>query len=281
MKKLTLVYKKTGNWYSAWVKEVPGVNTQGKTFKQAKENLKEAISLILNKKVMHYNFNKTIVISLGGSIIYPDQIDVQFLKSFNAFIRKFVKKGYKFVIVTGGGKPARIFQDAAHKVSKINDTDKDWLGIHATRLNAHLLRTIFQDLADPTIFDIRHKIKSLKHPVTIGSGWRPGWSTDFVSAQIAADFKIKEFINAGKPAFVYERDPKKFPNAKKFESLKWSEYRKLIPKKWIPGFSSPVDPIAAKLCQKSQITAIIINGKNLKNFENLLTGKKFLGTIIA
>ena len=230
---------------------------------------------------MHYNFKKIIVISLGGSIIYPDQIDTAFLKKFNSFIRKFLKKGYKFIIVTGGGKPARVFQEAAYKVSKINNEDKDWLGIHATRLNAHLLRTIFSDVADPVIFDIRHKIKSLKHPITIGSGWRPGWSTDFVSAQIAADFKIKEFVNAGKPAYVYERDPKKFPSARKFETLTWHKYRKLIPQKWIPGFSSPVDPVAARLCEKEKMSAIVINGKDLKNFENLLSGKNFQGTIIS
>ncbi len=230
---------------------------------------------------MHYNFSKTIVISLGGSIIYPDQIDVHFLKSFNSFVRKYIKNGYKFVIITGGGKLCRDFQKAAYKISKINDNDKDWLGIHSTRLNGHLLRTIFQDVADPTIFDIRHKIKKLSHPVTIGAGWRPGWSTDFVSAQIAADFKVKEFINAGKPAYVFEKDPKKFPSAKKFENLSWSEYRKLVPKKWIPGFSSPIDPIAAHLCQKEKITAIVINGKNLRNFENLLQGKSFQGTVIS
>lgn len=229
---------------------------------------------------MNYKFNKTIVISLGGSIIYPESIDIVFLKKFNRFIRKFLKKGYKFIIVTGGGKPARIFQEAAYKVSKIKNEDKDWLGIHATRLNAHLLRTIFSDVADPVIFDIRRKIKSIKYKVTVGSGWRPGWSTDFVSAQIAADFGIKEFVNAGKPAYVYEKDPQKFPKAKKFETLSWGAYRKLIPAKWIPGFNSPVDPIAAKLCQKEKMVAIVINGKNLKNFENLLLGKNFQGTII-
>ena len=230
---------------------------------------------------MNYRLGKTIVISLGGSIIYPDQIDIKFLKQFNSFVRENIKKGYKFIIVTGGGKPARIFQDAAHKVSKVKDIDKDWLGIHSTRLNGHLLRTIFQDVADPTIFDIRHKIKKLSHPVTIGAGWRPGWSTDFVAAQIAADFGVKEFINAGKPTYVFEKDPKKFPNAKKFENLSWMQYRKLIPQKWIPGFNSPVDPIAAQLCQKEKITAIVINGKNLNNFENLLQGKDFSGTIIT
>ena len=45
--KLTAVYKKSKNWYLGWVEEIPGVNTQGKTLKEAKENLKEALFLIL------------------------------------------------------------------------------------------------------------------------------------------------------------------------------------------------------------------------------------------
>jgi len=252
---------------------------------------------------MNYKFGKTIVISLGGSIIYPESIDVIFLKKFNKFIRKFLKRGYKFVIVTGGGKLCRDFQSAASKVSRVSSDDKDWIGIHTTRLNAQLLRTIFKDVADPEIIDAKEKsseraktseaqphtnsrqrfsggVKKLNYPITIGSGWRPGWSTDFVSAQIATDFGVKEFVNAGKPAYVFEKDPQKFPKAKKFEKLSWSEYRKLIPSKWIPGFNSPVDPIAAKLCQKEKLAAIVINGKNLKNFENLLSGKNFEGTII-
>lgn len=43
----TAVYKKTGKWFSAWVEEIPGVNTQGRTKKEALENLKEALLLIL------------------------------------------------------------------------------------------------------------------------------------------------------------------------------------------------------------------------------------------
>ncbi len=47
MAKLTAVYKKSGKWYLGWIEEIPGVNTQGRTLKEAKENLKEALLLIL------------------------------------------------------------------------------------------------------------------------------------------------------------------------------------------------------------------------------------------
>ena len=47
VKQFTAVYKKSGKWYLGWVEEIPGVNTQGKTLKKVKENLKEALSLII------------------------------------------------------------------------------------------------------------------------------------------------------------------------------------------------------------------------------------------
>ena len=43
----TAIYKKSGRWYLGWVEEISGVNTQGKTLKEVKENLKEALLLIL------------------------------------------------------------------------------------------------------------------------------------------------------------------------------------------------------------------------------------------
>ena len=43
----TAVYEKRGRWYIAYVEEIPGVNTQGKTLAEARENLREALSLIL------------------------------------------------------------------------------------------------------------------------------------------------------------------------------------------------------------------------------------------
>jgi uridylate kinase len=261
---------------------------------------------------MRYTFSspkkrKIIVIALGGSIVYPgtepDGIDTEFLKKFKRFITQFLRRrgakgrdSVRFVFVVGGGKLARRFQDAAHRVSKLTDEDKDWIGIHATRLNGHLLRTIFRDVADPVMIDKRGRIKRLTHPVTIAAGWRPGWSTDYVAMQIAADFGASEAIIAGKPSHVFDRDPAKAttggrskhgsinsanPPPKSFDALTWREYRKLIPSKWSPGMGAPVDPVAAALGVRASIRAIVIDGRNLTNFAALLNGKEFRGTIVG
>ncbi len=47
IQQFTAIYKKHGKWFSAWVEEIPGVNTQGRTLKEAKENLKEALLLVI------------------------------------------------------------------------------------------------------------------------------------------------------------------------------------------------------------------------------------------
>ncbi|MDP2598894.1 MAG: UMP kinase, partial [Candidatus Liptonbacteria bacterium] len=222
---------------------------------------------------MTNKFTKTVVVALGGSIVYPDGIDTGFLKNFKKFLSPFLRRGIRFVLVVGGGKLSRRFQEAAHKIAKVNDEDKDWIGIHATRLNAHLLRTIFRGVADPVIIDARGKLAKLKHPVTIAAGWRPGWSTDYVAMRIAADFGVPEVVIAGKPAHVYDRDNAKHADAKPMYKLAWREYRKLIPAKWKPGLHAPVDPVGAALGAEENIKAIIIDGRDLGNFRDLLNGK--------
>jgi uridylate kinase len=230
---------------------------------------------------MKYHFKKIVVIALGGSIVHPDEIDTEFLKKFKKSLAPFLKRGTRFVLVVGGGKLARRFQDAAHRVSKLADDDKDWIGIHATRLNGHLLRTIFRDVADPVMIDARGRLKKLTRPITIAAGWRPGWSTDYVAMQIASDIGAGEAIIAGKPSHVHDKDPSKFAKTARFDTLTWPEYRKLIPKKWSPGLNAPVDPVAAVLGQGENIKAIIVDGRNLKNFGALLNGREFQGTIVG
>ena len=51
-RQFTAVYKKSGKWYLGWIEEIPGVNTQGRTFKETKENLKEALLLVLETNRM-------------------------------------------------------------------------------------------------------------------------------------------------------------------------------------------------------------------------------------
>ncbi|PIR87944.1 MAG: UMP kinase [Candidatus Harrisonbacteria bacterium CG10_big_fil_rev_8_21_14_0_10_45_28] len=230
---------------------------------------------------MKYVFKKNpIVISLGGSIIYPKELDISYLKKLNTFFRNQTKRGQKFIIVVGGGKLARDYQTSAIAVKKISNFANDWLGIEATKLNAKLLQTIFADIASPTIITKRGELKQLNYPITFCSGWQPGASTDRVAAWLAMDFNAKEIINASNISQVYDRDPKTHKNAKALTTLTWDQYLKIIPHKWTPGANTPFDIEASKLAKEHELTTIFLNGKNLANLKNLLQGKTFTGTII-
>lgn len=226
--------------------------------------------------------SKKIVIALGGSIICPKEINIPYIRQFYKLIKEQTKKGYKFVIITGGGDIARNFQKAALTINRVPNKERDWIGIYATFLNAHLLRAIFKKEAEPSIFNERHKIKGFNnHSVIIGSGWSPGRSTDFIAVQIAKDLDISRILILGKPDSVYTDNPDSNKEAMPLSNLKWKEYLKMVPLKWTPGLSLPVDPLAAKLAKKEDKEVVVASGGDLKNLKKIFREKEFKGTSIS
>ena len=224
---------------------------------------------------------KPIVISIGGSLVVPNGgPDAIFLKKLDDLISEKVKKGGKFVLVVGGGKTARHYLEAAKKIHKVTPEDLDWLGIHATRLNGHLLRTIFRKFAHPVVIKNPLRMPKIwKGKILVAAGWKPGWSTDYVACRIAKRLGVKTVVNASNIDHVYESDPEKNPKAKKFDALSWTEYRKIVGDKWDPGLSAPFDPVASKFSQKNNIEVAVVSGK-IENLRNVLEERDFRGTVL-
>lgn len=210
-------------------------------------------------------------------------VNTKFLKELNVFIRKHVKKGKRFMLVTGGGATARLYIDGGKSVvGDMTDEDLDWLGIHATRLNGHLLRTIFMDIAHPRIIEnYDHKLRNWREPVVVGTGWKPGWSTDYDCVILARDYKASLIVNLTDLFYVYDKDPNSHKNAKPLKNLDWDELQKLIGTKWTPGFSTPFDPIAAQLAKDLALTVITTSGTDFENLDNIIEGRQFKGTVVA
>lgn len=228
--------------------------------------------------------HNTFVLSLGGSLVAPKGgIDIAFLTNFNKFIRHQISaKKRRFFIVVGGGGTTRQYQAAASSVrGQISNTDLDWLGIHATRLNAQLIRTIFVDIADPRVIKHYEIILKIDKPLAIAAGWKPGWSTDYDAVTICQDYGIQTVINMTNIDQVYDKDPRKNRDAKPLVDISWSEYRKIAGDKWIPGSNHPFDPIASKLAQELGVTVKLLNGRNLHNLALAMDGKQFFGTTIS
>jgi uridylate kinase len=225
--------------------------------------------------------SKTIVVSLGGSLVVPGDIDVSFLKSFKSFIEDEIKNGYRFLIIVGGGKTARHYQDALSEIIQADSTNLDWLGIGALRLNAMLVRSVFGDLAyGEVVNNGPDEIGGIDKPLIICGAQKPGSSTDYGSVLFANKIGATRIVNLSNINKVYTSDPRTNPDAKAIDDITWTEFRKIIPDEWKPGLSSPFDPVAAKAAQESNIQVAIINGANLDNLKKFIEGEPFDGTLI-
>jgi len=223
-----------------------------------------------------------VVISLGGSIVCPStgEISWQFLKKFKELIERRASKGQRFIIVVGGGAVARQYQQAADRVSKLVPEDIDWLGIHATRLNAHLLRTIFRATAHPKLNTDPTDCPPIKEPLLVAAGWKPGWSTDYVAVCLAKSYGAETVINLSNIDIVYDADPRKDSQAKPLPVVSWSQFRKIVGNKWSPGGNFPFDPVASRLAQQHKLTVYVAKGTDLHNFARILDSQPFRGTVI-
>lgn len=211
----------------------------------------------------------------------PDGIDTGLLKSFKELIAEQASKGTRFIIVTGGGRTARRYIEAARTLGNLHPEDLDWLGIHSTRLNAHLIRTMFRKLAHPKVIKDPSKKISWNESVLVAGGWKPGRSSDYVAALLAKLYGAKTVLNLSNIAYLYTKDPRVFKNAEPICEITWSAFRKMVGSKWDPGANLPFDPIAAKLAEKAKMSVVLVDGRNIENLKMLLSGRGFEGTVIS
>lgn len=223
---------------------------------------------------------KTYIISLGGSLIVPGEVDYKFIKKFRELIIKKVKAGSKFIIVCGGGRLNSKYNKAGKKIRKLSNDELDWIGIHATRYNAQFIRILFGDFAHNEIITNPYQKIITKKPIIVGSGYEPGWSTDYDAVYLAKTYGAKNIANLSNIDYAYDKDPKKYKNAVPIKNISWSDFRKIVGNKWEPRMNKPFDPIASREAEKLNLEVTILNGKKLKNVENYLDGEKFVGTVI-
>jgi uridylate kinase len=228
------------------------------------------------------------VLSVGGSIIAPDNVDSSFLSDFLAGIRKYLADNpdAKLVFVCGGGAPARKYQTAFREVvvnaDKSTDNAQDWIGIRATHLNAELVRACLGDLCkDPLVIDPTAKDIAFAGRVLVAGGWKPGFSTDTDAVYLARRFGGKLVINLSNIKKVYTDDPRKNPDAVPLDTISWEDFRKMVGTEWVPGKNVPFDPIASGLAQEAGIKVVCADGRNIENTLAVLNGKPFEGTTIG
>lgn len=222
---------------------------------------------------------KTIVISLGGSTIVPDKVDYNFLKAFKNAIGK-VRGKTRIVICTGGGSIAREYISALEKEG-INAIDRDWMGIAATRLNAKLVGLFLGRCNSEIPSSLNEVVESAKkHDIVVCGGLVPGRTSDGSTAEIAKELKAEVFINMTNVAGLFDKDPKKYKDAKLIPTISHDEFAKIVRKiEEKPGQHFILDATAAKFSREAGIKVVILQG--IENLEKCLEGKKFIGTVIS
>ncbi len=224
------------------------------------------------------------VLSLGGSIIVPNAVDHEFLKQFVAAMESHLHTypEQKVIIVTGGGAPARTYQQAYKAITQQPDSDLlDWLGIAATHLNGTLVRTLFAKYCeDPLVTDPTAPI-AFSGQVLVAAGWKPGFSSDTDAVYLAKRFGAKTVVNLSNIAKVYTADPKLDPSATPIDQIGWADFRKMVGDTWVPGKNVPFDPIASREAQEGNLQVICADGRNIENTFAILRDEPFEGTTIG
>ena len=217
-----------------------------------------------------------IVISLGGSVVTPPDADK--LEKVAAEIKKIARKNMVFVVV-GGGKTAKEYIEMARGFGS-NEVCCDLMGIEATRMNARVLIAALSGSGYPDPPSGYRDAKRAMEPgkVIVMGGVSPGYTTDAVAAILAEYVGANLLIKATSADGVFDSDPNKNPNAKKYDRISPEELIEISIKTHMKaGSTSIMDPIAAKIIERSKIPTTIVNGNVPENIVNAVS-KKHNGT---
>lgn len=227
-----------------------------------------------------YSSGNVFVISVGGSVFAEKKPDAALLGKFANTINSMHREGYRFVLVTGGGKVARDYAAAAKSLGAGNFM-QDELGIAVTRVNAKLLIAALEDVHEEVLTNINDAKKIIDSgKIPVYGGLIPGFTTDAVSALLAESLNAT-FINLTNVDGVYSSDPKHSRNAKFFPEL---SYEKLISLMKLhgskPGQNLVLDLPCCLILKRSNLRALVMNGTDLSNFESAVRGGEWEGTTI-
>jgi len=219
-----------------------------------------------------------IVITLGGSVIIRDH-NPQLFQDY-AEVLKSINEEHDLFIVVGGGKTARDYIRIARGVGA-SEAMCDDVGIDVTRLNARLLSMALGDNAYPRIPENFHQALEFatSGKMVIMGGTEPAHSTDAVGSILAEFVGADLLINATSVDGLYDKDPKKYPDAKLIREVTPSQMMDCLAGNEVKaGTYEFLDHTAIQIIKRSGIKTVILNGENPENIKKAL--KEQIGTLI-
>lgn len=224
-----------------------------------------------------------VVISLGGSLLFNGSngdFNLEYLKELtNIVLKAHAKEGT--AVIVGGGRTAKKYVTAGREFGA-GEFECDTLAIRVTRMNA---RIVTHSLGEKAVYcqnlqEAEDAMKQGKVPVL--GGLLEGITTDAVSMLLAEKSGAKVVANLSAIDYLYSGDPKTDKNAKKLEKVTHEELTQLAVggDKRMARTNFPFDLVACRLAQRSNVELRFVDGHNLKEVENALSGKAFKGTVV-
>ena len=221
---------------------------------------------------------KKIVIKLSGKVFGMDNAKI--IQKYADFLIK-ISKICQPVVIAGGGVIARHYISHARNFN-VDESTLDELGIEISRLNAKLLIYALKNKAyshpPTTLQQVKHAVDD--GLIVVAGGLHPGQSTNGTAALIAEKIQAEQFLNATDVDGVYDMDPNKFKNAKKFKSIELKNLKNiLVHEDSVAGGYDLMDIVALKIIERSKIKTRILKA-DPKIIEKAIKGVK-VGTEIV
>jgi len=224
---------------------------------------------------------KTIVISLGGSVLVPD-IGNNNIKQYRDLLIS-LKDTCRIFIVVGGGGEARRYIDAARDLN-IDEGTADEIGILITRLNARLLMHALSKDCYPDIPESYNDalIAGESGKIVVMGGVTPAQTTDAVAAVLAERAGADLLMNATAVDGIYTADPRKDATAEKIPFLTPDELIEIVQTgRMDAGSNNVIDLVAAKVIQRSRIPMVVLDGREPENVHAFIQNGVNKGSLVS
>lgn len=237
---------------------------------------------------MESPFYKKILLKLSGEALMGDQefgISSDVITSYAKQIKEIVDLGVEVSIVIGGGNIFRGLSGAAQGVDRVTG---DHMGMLATVINSLALQNSIEKLGVPTRVQTAIEMPKVAEPfikrraqrhlekgrvVIFGAGTgNPYFTTDTAAALRAIEMETDVVIKATKVDGIYDKDPVKYPDAKKYETVTYNEV--------LAKDLKVMDATAISLCRENKLPIIVFNSLIEGNLKKVVMGEH-IGTIVV
>lgn len=214
-----------------------------------------------------------VVVSIGGSVLVPG-IESPRVPAYADVLTSLGDAGHDLGVVVGGGPTAREYIDAGRGLGA-NEIELDQLGVAVTRLNARLLIAALDDRAGPTPPRDHETAREVmrRGDIPVMGGTVAGHTTDAVGTALAEYVDADLLVYATSVPGVFDADPGENESATRFETLTPAKLVDVVADIGIDaGSKAPVDLLAAKLLQRSELRAVVLDGTDPEQITGAVDG---------